>query len=86
MSRCSLCRAVSESARIRAFCDLQACAPYDPVEAGRARLEALLWRLQEMGFGLEAAKGALKAAWREGLTDQPALERAVELLAGAGSL
>ncbi|KAK9917271.1 hypothetical protein WJX75_002601 [Coccomyxa subellipsoidea] len=64
---------------------LQACTPYDPVEAGRARMEALLRRLQEMGFGFEAAKGALKTATREGLIDQPALERAAELLMSAGA-
>lgn len=66
-------------------CILQACTPYDPVEAGRARMEALLRRLQEMGFGFEAAKGALKTATREGLRDQPALERAAELLMSAGA-
>jgi hypothetical protein len=66
-------------------CMLQACTPYDPVEAGRARMEALLRRLQEMGFGFEAAKGALKTATREGLLDQPALERAAELLMSAGA-
>lgn len=60
---------------------LQTCMPYDPLEAGRARLEAQMQRLLEMGFAQEAAKDALREAGREGLMDQAALERAAELLA-----
>ncbi len=71
--RCNLC-----------MLSLQTCTQYDPAEVGRARVEALLRRLQEMGFGLEAARGALRTATHEGLTDQRALERAAELLTRAG--
>ncbi|BDA50698.1 hypothetical protein COCOBI_16-3740 [Coccomyxa sp. Obi] len=59
----------------------QVCTPYDPLEAGRARLQAQVQRLLEMGFAQEAAKEALREAGREGLMDKAALERAAELLA-----
>lgn len=60
---------------------VQTCTPYDPLEAGRARLEAQVQRLLEMGFAHEVAKDALREAGRQGLMGQAALERAAELLA-----